>query len=148
MLTWSSRPAPRMPGVHGARLAGVLAAAAVDAPELGAMLDKIARPELLWSPYGLRSLAHNSSIYGRRNTEVRQRSGRNERPSPRVADTDMSTAAARASAANQHDPPYWRGAIWINMNYLALRALDHYRGLDGPYQSVRWRQRQAGRGRR
>ncbi|NXV13790.1 MOGS glucosidase, partial [Cepphus grylle] len=32
----------------------------------------------------------------------------------------------------QHDPPYWRGPIWVNINYLALRALHGYASTDGP----------------
>uniref|UniRef100_A0A8C4NBP6 Mannosyl-oligosaccharide glucosidase n=1 Tax=Eptatretus burgeri TaxID=7764 RepID=A0A8C4NBP6_EPTBU len=34
----------------------------------------------------------------------------------------------------EHDPPYWRGYLWININYLAAGALHHYSNLDGPYQ--------------
>uniref|UniRef100_UPI00358E6F83 mannosyl-oligosaccharide glucosidase isoform X1 n=2 Tax=Myxine glutinosa TaxID=7769 RepID=UPI00358E6F83 len=35
----------------------------------------------------------------------------------------------------EHDPPYWRGYLWININYLAAGALHHYSNLDGPYRT-------------
>ncbi|XP_006629249.2 mannosyl-oligosaccharide glucosidase [Lepisosteus oculatus] len=34
----------------------------------------------------------------------------------------------------EHDAPYWRGPIWININYLAVRALHYYGRTDGPYR--------------
>ncbi|KAL3278377.1 hypothetical protein HHI36_013705, partial [Cryptolaemus montrouzieri] len=71
---------------------------------LGVILEKIRKPELLWTDYGLRSLSTNSPLYMKRNTE--------------------------------HDPPYWRGQIWININYLVVRALHFYSSQEGPHREV------------
>ena len=35
-----------------------------------------------------------------------------------------------------HDKPYWRGAVWININYLTLKALNYYKNTKGPYQEI------------
>lgn len=48
----------------------------------------------------------------------------------------LAKAAPLYMARNtEHDPPYWRGQIWININFLAAKALHHYAHIEGPHQS-------------
>ena len=75
-----------------------------DSLKLEIILKQLKDPNLLWTKYGLRSLAKSAPMYNKHNTE--------------------------------HDPPYWRGAIWININYLAVGALHHYANTDGPYKAI------------
>ncbi|KAE9418888.1 hypothetical protein Angca_008231, partial [Angiostrongylus cantonensis] len=75
-----------------------------ESEKLGYLIEKLLDPELLWTPFGLRSISRNSPYYAARNTE--------------------------------HDPPYWRGYIWINVNYMVLSALKHYGSLPGPSQAT------------
>ena len=72
--------------------------------QLGKVLVDLPDDRLLWTPFGLRSLAATSPTYKRHNTK--------------------------------HDGPYWRGAVWININYLAVAALHHYRSVDGPHTAT------------
>ncbi|RLW09218.1 hypothetical protein DV515_00003089 [Chloebia gouldiae] len=73
-----------------------------DSPRLPALLGSMRSEKQLWTPFGLRSLARDSPMYLRRNTE--------------------------------HDPPYWRGSVWVNINFLALRALHGYARAAGPHR--------------
>jgi len=73
-----------------------------ESDKLGIIISSLTNPDLLYTPYGLRSLSKNSPLYMKKNTE--------------------------------HDAPYWRGPIWININFLAIRALHHYKSTEGPYQ--------------
>lgn len=47
----------------------------------------------------------------------------------------LAASASLYKARNTaDDPPYWRGQIWINVNYLVLRALARYGGISNAAQ--------------
>ena len=71
--------------------------------KLGAILDAMEDPKLLWTEFGLRSISAADLFYHRRNAPG--------------------------------DAPYWRGPIWLPINYLAAGALHHYAHIPGPLQA-------------
>ena len=45
----------------------------------------------------------------------------------------LSQASSLYNKSNtDQDPPYWRGTVWLNINYLTLCALRHYAGDELP----------------
>lgn len=46
----------------------------------------------------------------------------------------LSKSSSLFGAHNtRHDAPYWRGPVWVNANYLVLRALGRYASAGGPH---------------
>lgn len=82
-------------------------------------------------PFLLRLLAPDNPALGKLLTDLRN---------PALLWTDYGLRSLSRDSPMYHefntetDPPYWRGAIWINVNYLAVKALHHYSDLPGPYQ--------------
>lgn len=120
-------------------------------PVLGRQLELLRDPQRLWTDYGLRSLrwGDRGGRAGGWPDRGRQREGamrcwwataaadpilpatlscRLPIPSPCLplamlpSSNRSRTASLYGRHNTEHDPPYWRGAIWINVNYLAVQV--------------------------
>jgi mannosyl-oligosaccharide glucosidase len=83
------------------------------------ILNDLKNSTLLWTPYGLRSLAQSSSLYRMRNTE---------HDPPYWRGMNIISSFYFCITINDN-----LGAIWINMNYMVLSALKYYAKIPGPY---------------
>lgn len=94
-----------------------------DNPHLGDVMKDMFDQDKLFTPFGLRfelELKSNSAV-----------------PFIIIHPRSLSKTSSLYMKRNtEHDPPYWRGPIWINMNYLAVRALHHYARAEGPHQAL------------
>ena len=138
-----------------------------NAPELGRQLHLLRDESRLWTPYGLRSLrwarppcwggcAAGPLVGGRPCTCTAPRSStavlqsfawlrwptsRHTRPSVVPQPSVCSRSASLYQARNtEHDAPYWRGAVWININYLAVQVCPASSSAPlGPFAAARHR---------
>ena len=109
---------PRQPGVNGRRLASIL-----DETKLRRVLSRMLDENEFLSPYGLRSLSrfHADHPY------VIHAGGQEYRVSYLPAESDSGMFGGNSN---------WRGPIWMPVNILIIRALEHYYSYYGPEWTV------------
>lgn len=115
--------------IHGAPGQFVFERSIINEPKLGLVDDVFGYNSLF--PLMLRLLPPDSKGLGETLAKL---------PDPELLWTkyglrSISRSSPYYAARNtEHDPPYWRGHIWINANYMVLSALKHYGSLPGPNQ--------------